>query len=60
MSSATERTAHSTQDPHNHDPTQEEWRELARQASEEEDLKKALDLARQVLEKYDEQKKHIQ
>ncbi len=49
-----------TQDPRNHDPTQEEWRELARQASEEEDPDKALDLAQQVVEKYDQQKKNIQ
>ena len=49
-----------TQHPQNHEPTQEEWRELARQASEEEDPEKALDLAQQVVEKYDEQKKHIQ
>jgi hypothetical protein len=49
-----------THEPQNHDPTQEEWRELARQASEEEDPEKALDLAQQLVEKYDEQKKNIQ
>ena len=49
-----------TQDPQNHEPTHEEWRELAKQASEEEDPEKALDLAQQIVEKYDEQKKHIQ
>ena len=38
----------------NHEPTEQEWRELARQAIEEEDPDKALDLAQQIVEKYDE------
>jgi hypothetical protein len=41
----------------NHEPTHEEWRELARQAIEEEDPDKALDLAQQVVEKYEEEKR---
>jgi hypothetical protein len=41
--------------PQNHEPTHEEWRELARQAIEEEDPDKALDLAQQVVEKYEEE-----
>jgi hypothetical protein len=41
----------------NHEPTHEEWRELARQAIEEEDPDQALDLAQQVVEKYEEEKR---
>jgi hypothetical protein len=39
----------------NHEPTEEEWRTLARQASEEGDPYKLLDLAEQIVEKYDEE-----
>jgi hypothetical protein len=34
-----------TQAPQNGEPTEEEWRELARQASEEEDSEMVIDLA---------------
>jgi hypothetical protein len=44
-----------TQDPQNHEPTQEEWRELARQASGEEDPERVIELAQQVVEKFDEE-----
>ena len=37
-----------------HEPTEVEWRELARQASTEKDPEKMLDLIQQVIEKYDE------
>ena len=46
-----------TQNLQDHEPTEEEWRELARQAREEKDLGKALDLAQQIVEKYDEEKR---
>ena len=46
-----------TQGPQNHEPTQEDWRELARQASEEEDPEIVIELAQQVVEKFDE--KHL-
>ena len=35
--------------PKDHEPTKEEWRELARQAIEEEDLEKTLELVQQAL-----------
>jgi hypothetical protein len=38
----------------NFERTEQEWRDLARHASKEEDLDKAVDLAQQVIEKYDE------
>jgi hypothetical protein len=41
--------------PTNHEPTDEEWRTLARQASEERDPNKLLDLAEQIVEKFDEE-----
>jgi aspartate/tyrosine/aromatic aminotransferase len=43
--------------PTNHEPTDEEWRTLARQASEERDPNKLLDLAEQIVEKFDEEKR---
>jgi hypothetical protein len=45
-----------TEEPQDHEPTQEEWRELARQASEEEDPARLTELAQQVVEKFDEEK----
>ena len=39
-----------------YEPTEEEWRKLARQASEEEDPDKLLNLAEQIVQKYDEAK----
>jgi hypothetical protein len=39
-----------------HEPTEEEWRTLARQALKEQDPEKLLDLIQQVIEKYDEAK----
>ena len=39
-----------------HEPTEEEWRILARQASEERDPDKLLELTQQLVEKYDEEK----
>ena len=39
----------------NREPTEKEWRQLVRQASEEKDLDNALDLAQQIVEKYDEE-----
>jgi hypothetical protein len=41
--------------PPNHEPTEEEWRTLARQAIKEGDPYKLLDLAEQIVEKYDEE-----
>jgi hypothetical protein len=41
--------------PPNHEPTEEEWRTLARQANEERDPYKLLELAQQIVEKYDEE-----
>jgi hypothetical protein len=41
----------------NHEPTEEEWRELARQAVKEQDPDKMIALAEQILEKYDEEKR---
>jgi hypothetical protein len=41
--------------PPNHEPIEEEWRTLARQASKEKDMDKVLDLAQQIVEKYDEE-----
>ena len=38
-------------------PTEEGWREIARQASEERDPDKLLELTQQLLEKYDEAKR---
>jgi hypothetical protein len=43
--------------PKNHEPTEEEWRTLARQASEERDPYKLLELSQQIVEKYDEEKR---
>jgi hypothetical protein len=43
--------------PKNHEPTEEEWRTLARQASKEEDPNKVLELAGQIVEKYDEERR---
>jgi hypothetical protein len=43
------------QDRQNHEATQEEWRELARQASGEEDPERVIELAQQVVEKFDEE-----
>jgi hypothetical protein len=40
-----------------HEPTEAPWRELARQASEEYDTHKLLELTRKVIEKYDEEKR---
>jgi hypothetical protein len=45
-----------TQAPQNGEPTEEEWRELARQASEEEDSEMVIDVAQQIVEKFDEGK----
>jgi hypothetical protein len=39
----------------NREPTVQEWRKLVRQASEEKDLDKGLDLVQQIVEKYDEE-----
>jgi hypothetical protein len=44
-----------TRDPQNHEPTQEEWRELSKQASEEKDPGRVIKLAQQVVEKFEEQ-----
>jgi hypothetical protein len=44
-------------DPKNHEPTEEEWRMLARQASEEKDPEKLVALAEQIVDKYDEEKR---
>ena len=44
-------------DPKNHEPTEEEWRTLARQASEEKDPEKLVALAEQIVDKYDEEKR---
>ena len=42
----------------NHEPTtEEEWRELARQAVKEQDPDKMIALAEQIVEKYDEEKR---
>ena len=43
--------------PTNPKPTQEKWRELARQASEERDPDTLVELAEQLIEKYDEEKR---
>jgi hypothetical protein len=40
-----------------HEPAEEDWRDLARQASIEEDPEKLLDLLQQVIETYDEAKR---
>jgi hypothetical protein len=40
-----------------YEPTQEEWRELACLASVEEDPYKVVELARQIVEKYDEEQR---
>ena len=39
-----------------HEPSEEEWREIARQATQEKDPEKLLALAEQIVEKYDEEK----
>jgi len=41
-----------TQNP---EPTEQEWRELARQAREEKDQDKLASLAKQIVEKYDQE-----
>ena len=41
--------------PH-HEPPEEEWRTLARQASEEKSPEKLVELAQQIVEKFDEAK----
>ena len=38
-------------------PKQEEWRELARQASEEQDMEKLVALVQRVIEAYDAEKR---
>ena len=44
--------------PPNHEPNEEEWRELARQATNEEDPVKLVALAEQIVEAFDaEQRK---
>jgi hypothetical protein len=43
--------------PTNHEPTEQEWRKLARQASEEKDPDKLLELTQQIVQKYDEEKR---
>jgi len=42
------------------EPEQEEWRELARQASQEEDPEKLVVLVRRVIEAYDADKRRRQ
>jgi hypothetical protein len=42
---------------HHGEPTREEWRELARQASQEEDPERVIDLSKQIIEKFDEEKR---
>jgi hypothetical protein len=44
----------------NGEPTEEQWRDLARQASQERDPEKLADLAEQIIEEYDEAKKKKQ
>ena len=39
------------------EPTEEEWRELARQAVKEQDPRKMIALAEQIVEKYAEEKR---
>jgi hypothetical protein len=41
----------------NSDPTEEKWRALARQASEEQDSEKLVALVQQVIEAYDAEKR---
>ena len=45
-----------THDPIDYKPTQEKWRELARQALKEQDHEKLLMLVQQIIETYREQK----
>ena len=40
-----------------HEPTEEEWRELARQATKEEDPEKLVALAEQIVEAFDAEKR---
>ena len=40
-------------------PIEQNWRDLARKAAEEKDPEKLLDLAQQVLEKYDEEQRRL-
>ena len=40
-------------------PIEQNWRDLARQAAEEKDPEKLLDLVQQVLEKYDEEQRRL-
>ncbi len=44
------------QNPKHHKPI-EEWRKLARQASQEEDPDTAMELAQQIVQKYNEEKR---
>ena len=43
--------------PMQREPMQEEWRELARQASEEQDMEKLVALVQRVIEAYDAEKR---
>jgi len=43
--------------PMSHEPTEEEWRKLACLASEEKDPYKVVELARQIVEMYDEEER---
>jgi hypothetical protein len=43
--------------PKKHEPTEEEWRELARLATKEEDPEKVINLARQIIQKFDEEER---
>jgi len=47
-------------EPIQREPKQEEWRELARQASQEEDPEKLVVLVRRVIEAYDAEKRRRQ
>jgi hypothetical protein len=43
--------------PKKHEPTDEEWRELARQATKEEDPQKLVALAEQIVQAFDAEKR---
>jgi hypothetical protein len=43
--------------PKNHEPTEEEWRTLARQARDKKDPDRAIKLAQRIVEKYEEEKR---
>jgi len=45
--------------PTDHEPTEQEWRELARQALKEKDLGKIFELAKGIVEKYDDEKRRM-